>query len=66
MVVRKDLDEDARKALKAKLPALMAANEGVAKTMGLKGEPVADPEFSTYEPLTKIAESIGVAFKDLR
>ncbi|OFI37669.1 hypothetical protein BIU82_07270 [Arthrobacter sp. SW1] len=66
VVVRKDLDNDAREALKAKLPALMAGNEKVAKTMGLKGEPAMDPEFSVYEPLTNVAESIGVNLKDLR
>ena len=66
IVVRKDLDEQARTALKDKLPALMAGNEKVAKTLGLTGEPTADPEFSTYKPLVKVAESVGVDLEDLR
>jgi phosphonate transport system substrate-binding protein len=66
IVVRKDLDEQARAALKEKLPALMAGNEKIAKTLGLTGEPAVDPEFSTYEPLVKVAESVGVDLEDLR
>ncbi|WP_120521463.1 phosphate/phosphite/phosphonate ABC transporter substrate-binding protein [Arthrobacter celericrescens] len=66
IVVRKDLDEATRTALKAKLPAMMAADEKIAKTLGLKGTPTEDPEFSTYEPLVNVAESIGVDIEDLR
>jgi phosphonate transport system substrate-binding protein len=66
IVVRKDLDEQARTALKEKLPALMAGNAKIAKTLGLTGEPTADPAFSTYEPLVKVAESVGVDLEDLR
>lgn len=66
VVVRKDLDEQARQALKDKLPALMAGNEKVAKTLGLTGEPNTDPEFSTYAPLVDVAESVGVDLEDLR
>lgn len=66
IVVRKDLDEEARTALKEKLPALMAGNAKVAKTLGLAGEPTADPEFSTYAPLVDVAQSIGVDLEDLR
>lgn len=66
IVVRKDLDEAAREALKAKLPALMAGNEKIVKTFGIKGEPTMDPEFSSYASLVDVAESIGVDLKDLR
>ena len=66
IVVRKDLDEQARTALKDKLPALMAGNEKIAKTLGLKGEPTQDPEFSTYAPLVDVAQSVGVDLEDLR
>ncbi|MGP0223604.1 phosphate/phosphite/phosphonate ABC transporter substrate-binding protein [Paenarthrobacter sp. NCHU4564] len=66
VVVRKDLDNEAREALKAKLPELMAGNAAIAKTLGLSGEPVKDPEFSTYAPLVDVAESIGVDLEDLR
>ncbi|MFJ4030241.1 phosphate/phosphite/phosphonate ABC transporter substrate-binding protein [Paenarthrobacter sp. NPDC089989] len=66
IVVRKDLDNEAREALKAKLPALMAGNAQITKTLGLSGEPTADPEFSTYAPLVDVAESIGVDLEDLR
>lgn len=66
IVVRKGLDEQARQDLKAKLPALMASNEKLAKTFGLKGEPTPDPEFSTYAPLVDVAQSIGVDLEDLR
>ena len=66
IVVRKDLDEQARTALKEKLPALMAGNPKVAKTLGLTGEPTADPEFRTYAPLVDVAQSIGVDLEDLR
>lgn len=66
VVVRKDLDNETRDALKAKLPALMMADEKIAKTLGLKGEPAVDPEFSTYAPLVDVAESIGVNLQDLR
>ncbi|UVJ40552.1 phosphate/phosphite/phosphonate ABC transporter substrate-binding protein [Arthrobacter sp. CJ23] len=66
IVVRKGLDEQAREALKAKLPALMAGNAKLVKTFGLKGEPAKDPEFSTYAPLVDVAQSIGVDLKDLR
>jgi len=66
VVVRKDLDEGARVSLKDELPALMAANEKLAKTFGLKGEPIKDPEFSTYAPLVDVAQSVGVDLEDLR
>ena len=66
VVVRKDLDEGARESLKDELPALMAANEKLAKTFGLKGEPTKDPEFSTYAPLVDVAQSVGVDLEDLR
>ncbi|ASN19287.1 hypothetical protein CGK93_05980 [Arthrobacter sp. YN] len=66
IVVRKGLDDEAREALKAKLPALMTGNEKVSKTFGITGEPTADPEFSTYAPLVDVAESIGVDLQDLR
>lgn len=66
VVVRKDLDEGARESLKDQLPALMAANEKLAKTFGLKGEPTKDPEFSTYAPLVDVAQSVGVDLEDLR
>jgi phosphonate transport system substrate-binding protein len=66
IVVRKDLDDQARQALKNKLPALMASNEKVAKTLGLTGEPTADPGFSTYAPLVDVAQSVGVDLEDLR
>ncbi|WP_276203741.1 hypothetical protein [Pseudarthrobacter sulfonivorans] len=44
----------------------MAANEKLAKTFGLKGEPTKDPEFSTYAPLVDVAQSVGVDLEDLR
>lgn len=66
IVVRKDLDEGARQALKDKLPALMTANEKLTKIFGLKGEPTKDPEFATYAPLVEVAESVGVDLEDLR
>lgn len=66
IVVRKDLDNEAREALKAKLPALMAGNEKIAKTFGITGQPTADPDFNTYAPLVDVAESIGVDLQDLR
>jgi phosphonate transport system substrate-binding protein len=66
IVVRKDLDEQTRTALKDKLPALMAGNEKITKTLGLKGEPAQDPEFSTYAPLVDVAQSVGVDLEDLR
>ena len=66
VVVRKDLDEGARESLKDQLPALMAANEKLAKTFGLKGEPTKDPEFSIYAPLVDVAQSVGVDLEDLR